>query len=632
MTLSTETKMERIDATHYRVTVPTDVPRNWFYTKVTNPAGKYSKILSIKDETNNRPLDPANFWTSDYTMKDGIDPLLDYRLHIADIVSGKGTNTYIVEYEPIPEVRLDVESIKTVPGDEQIAEVPIEELTVTFNKDIDPATFTRDDIVVRYEGKTLNNELPISAQDETTKRVFKLNTSSLNENGYYVLQVKTDNITDTEGYQGAEGKMVRWMLFKDGLVHYNVDVYPLATYGNVECIEDEDPEALAAAKRGVLRTGAKTGNMSGSQKYGRGVTFKAMPNEGYKFAYWKDNATGEILSTDANYHVEARSTLDISAVFEANTYKVTVTCNEDGGTMDVASGLYEYGTQLTLDAKPNEGYRLDGYKVNGETIETSDPYELTVEGLTNIEVLFHDLTPVDIFLDERKDYKKPIDYVSTASLANGTNVKLYRSFLKGAWNTICLPCAIDDPEKVFGAGTEVARLVGMTPTSLTFEKVTKMEANIPYIIKPTVINNAAYANVASPTVLYDLGLQELMDYEGEHPTDTHDGVSFIGAYSVYNVPANEGYYYISGNKFYYMDVAVPTTRYRGYFHSERHNALMLSLGFGGESTNIENIYILPEGASDIYDLTGKKVRSEGESLEGLKPGVYITRNKKFVVK
>ena len=319
-------------------------------------------------------------------------------------------------------------------------------------------------------------------------------------------------------------------------------------------------------------------------------------------------------------------------MFEANTYKVTVTCNEDGGTMDVASGLYEYGTQLTLDAKPNEGYRLDGYKVNGETIETSDPYELTVEGLTNIEVLFHDLTPVDIFLDERKDYQKPIDYVSTASLANGTNVKLYRSFLKGAWNTICLPCAIDDPEKVFGAGTEVARLVGMTPTSLTFEKVTKMEANIPYIIKPTVINNAAYANVASPTVLYDLGLQELMDYEGEHPTDTHDGVSFIGAYSVYNVPANEGYYYISGNKFYYMDVAVPTTRYRGYFHSERHNALMLSLGFGGESTNIENIYILPEGASDIYDLTGKKVRSEGESLEGLKPGVYITRNKKFVVK
>ncbi len=632
VTLSTETKMERIDATHYRVTVPTDVPRNWFYTKVTNPAGKYSKILSITDETHNRPLDPANFWTSDYTMKDGIDPLLDYRLHIADIVSGKGTNTYIVEYEPIPEVRLDVESIKTVPGDEQIAEEPIEELTVTFNKDIDPATFTRDDIVVRYEGKTLNNELPISAQDETTKRVFKLNTSSLNENGYYVLQVKTDNITDTEGYQGAEGKMVRWMLFKDGLVHYNVDVYPLATYGKVECVADEDPEAPAAAKRGVLRTGAKTGNMSGAQKYGRGVTFKAMPNEGYKFAYWKDNTTGEILSTDANYHVEARSTLDISAVFEANTYKVTVTCNEDGGTMDVASGLYEYGTQLTLDAKPNEGYRLDGYKVNGETIETSDPYELTVKELTNIEVLFHDLTPVDIFLDERKDYQKPIDYVSTASLANGTNVKLYRSFLKGAWNTICLPCAIDDPEKVFGAGTEVAQLVGMTPTSLTFEKVTKMEANIPYIIKPTVINNAAYANVASPTVLYDLGLQELMDYEGEHPTDTHNGVSFIGAYSVYNVPANEGYYYISGNKFYYMDVAVPTTRYRGYFHSERHNALMLNLDFGGESTNIENIYILPEGASDIYDLTGKKVRSEGESLEGLKPGVYITRNKKFVVK
>ena len=44
-------------------------------------------------------------------MKDGIDPQLDYRLHIADIVSGKGTNKYIVEFEPIPELRLDVKSI-----------------------------------------------------------------------------------------------------------------------------------------------------------------------------------------------------------------------------------------------------------------------------------------------------------------------------------------------------------------------------------------------------------------------------------------------------------------------------------------------------------------------------------------
>lgn len=632
VTLSGETRMERIDATHYRVTVPTDVPRNWFYTAVANPAGKYAKILSITDETNNRKLDAANFWTTDYTMKDGIDPQLDYRLHIADIVSGKGTNKYIVEFEPIPELRLDVKSITTVPADDQIAEKPIEELTVEFNKDIKPETFTREDIVVRHEGKLYSGDIAIAPKDEATKRVFNLNTSGLSENGYYVLQVKTDNITDAENYQGAEGKMVRWMLFKDGLVHYNVHVLPLAEWGSVECVKDAPTETpAAAAKRAMKKAEANSGQLA----YGGGMTFKATPSKGYKFVCWKDNATDEVLSNNAEYHVEARNTLDISAVFEAETYKVTVKCDADGGTMDVASGLYEYGTKLTLDAKPNEGYRLDGYKLNGVQTETAAPYELTVEGPTEVEVLFHDLSPVDVILDERKDYQRPVEYVSAASLENGTNVKLYRSFLKEAWNTICLPCAVENPEEVFGAGTQVAQLAGMTPTSLTFEYVEKMEANTPYIIKPTAVNNAAYANVASPTVLYDLGMRTLKDLpEGkERPTyETKSGVSFIGAYRVENLPANEGYYYISGNKFYYIDVPVPTTRYRGFFHSDVHNGAMLSLAFGGGTTNIEDVYFLPAGSGDIYDLTGKKVRSSGESLDGLKPGVYITQNKKFVVK
>lgn len=631
-TLSEETRMERIDNTHYRVTVPTNMPRNWFYTAVANPAGKYAKILSITDETNNRPLDAANFWTTDYTMKDGIDPQLDYRLHIADIVSGKGTNTYIVEFEPIPELRLDVKSITTVPADNQIAEKPIDELTVEFNKDIKPETFTRDDIVVRHEGKLFSGDIAITPKDEATKRVFKLNTSGLSENGYYVLQVKTDNITDAENYLGAEGKMVRWMLFKDGLVHYNVHVLPLAEWGSVECVKDAPAETPAAsAKRGMKKAEANSGQLA----YGGGMTFKAKPSKGYKFVCWKDNATGEVLSKDAEYHVEARNTLDISAVFEAETYKVTVKCDADGGTMDVASGVYEYGTKLTLDAKPNEGYRLDGYKLNGEQTATADPYELTVEGQTEVEVVFHDLSPVDVILDERKDYQRPVEYVSAASLQNGTNVKLYRSFLKEAWNTICLPCAVENPEEVFGAGTQVAQLAGMTSTSLTFEYVEKMDANTPYIIKPTAVNNAAYANVASPTVLYDLGMRTLEDLpEGkERPTyETESGVSFIGAYKVEELPANEGYYYISGNKFYYIDVPVQTTRYRGFFHSDVHNGAMLSLAFGGGTTNIENVYFLPAGAGDIYDLTGKKVRSSGESLDGLKPGVYITKNKKFVVK
>lgn len=41
---------------------------------------------------------------------------------------------------------------------------------------------------------------------------------------------------------------------------------------------------------------------------------------------------------------------------------------------------------------------------------------------------------------------------------------------------------------------------------------------------------------------------------------------------------------------------------------------------------------ITDSRNAVYDLNGVMVRQPGESLSGLKPGVYITRDKKIIIK
>ncbi len=613
--LSDATEIVSLGNSRYRISV-TVPQKEWFYTSVANPAGKYSNIIGITNEDTGEALDAENFWTTDYTMRDGIDPMLDYRLHIADLSTAPGTRHYVVEFEPMPEVRLDVEKIESVPADDQIAEAPITELTVTFNKDINTTTFTRDDIQLRHEGKVQTTDLPIS-QAEGSGRIFKIDTQRLTDNGFYVLQVRTDSIKDTEGFYGAEGKQVRWMLFKDGLVHYNIAIYPSADYGSVSIASDATD---VTGKSVAMLKGETTGTVTGTKAYGSTIVMTAVPTAGHKFSYWKDNATGQILSYDASYETEARNTLNISAVFALEAYKVTVTCNTDEGTVDAASGIYDYGTAIVLDAQPTDGYQLSGYRINDTFVETTEPYTLTVEGQTAIDVVFREISP-SVLLDESRDYMP--------ESLESAKVTLYRTFYKNEWNTICLPCAVPHPEEVFGKGTEVARLTAFDGKMLRFNTVTSMEANVPYLIKPTTINS--YLSTDAPTVLYTLGTTKIEQPDGDTPEDRQSGITFVGTYSPVFMPGNDGNYYIAYNKFYLVDTDdISIGRFRGYFHASGISLSMLSLGVD-ETTYIQDTTITDEDG-DVYNLNGVMVRKKGEPLTGLKPGIYITRNKKFVVK
>ena len=636
-TLTDITTVTPLGDSKWRVSV-TIPQKEWFYTSVADPTGGIAQILSLKNEDTNEELDPQNFWKTQYTMQDGFDPLPENKLHIVAYADGPQTMNFIVEYEPVPDLRLDVVSIQTVPNEDDIAEDPITQLTVTFNKPIDPLTFTRDDIVLRYEGEKQTTALPITQPTETDSTVFHLNTSALSENGYYVLQVKTDNIRDNEGFFGYNGLQVTWMLYKDGLVHYNVGPWPSAAAGTVVVSVNDSP-----------------GSTAGDASFGSTLTVTATPKYGYRFVGWalthsatSGGASGmparrspgsgestipesqlETFSTDPQITVEMNQTQNLVAMFKPEQFRVSVDCDRDAGTINLGTGYYDYGTVVNLEAAANDGYQLLGFVINGSPVDCQNgQYEYTVQGNDNIEVRFKNLSPQSILLQDTKDYVP-----AEVELAN---VKLQRSFRKGTWNTICLPCGVYKPEEVFGTGTLLARLTGVENNVMQFSYVNVMEANIPYLIKPGDLNSSSLADGQTKTSFFDiLGTSVVEPAAGGPIDDTEQGVQFIGSYVAEQVPGRAGYYYISSDQLYYVDDAanVPSGRFRGYFHADGDNLVKrMGISFGGD---IPTLYVdMPVSLNaDIYSLDGVLVRKASEgTARGLKPGIYIMGGQKVRVK
>ena len=112
-----------------------------------------------------------------------------------------------------------------------------------------------------------------------------------------------------------------------------------------------------AATYTVTATANEGGSVEGGGTYDEGATatLTATPAEHYEFTGW----TGDVESTDNPLIVAVNSDMNITANFVKKKYTLTVFVNDENkGTIDVATGSHEYGTEVTLTATPKEGYKL----------------------------------------------------------------------------------------------------------------------------------------------------------------------------------------------------------------------------------------------------------------------------------
>lgn len=198
------------------------------------------------------------------------------------------------------------------------------------------------------------------------------------------------------------------------------------------------------------------------------------------------------------------------------------------------------------------------------------------------------------------------------------------------WNSIVLPFAVSKKQIAaqFGEGTVVAAYkdatVGETSTTLNFEVVEEMQANVPYLIKPAQAGNTyTFQGVAiKPADNLEAG-------EGE--------IKFVGNYENGKQLA-EGDYFIDANRnlFYSANGTETMKAFRAIFVSTAAasaKTMFFSIrGNSGETTGIEDVKTLAGKTFDVYSIDGMLVRKNATSLSGLAKGVYVVNGKKYIAK
>ena len=213
--------------------------------------------------------------------------------------------------------------------------------------------------------------------------------------------------------------------------------------------------------------------------------------------------------------------------------------------------------------------------------------------------------------------------------AKVADVTLNRT-LTTRWNSIVLPFAVNKKQIAaqFGEGTVVAAYkdatIDETSTTLNFEVVEEMQANVPYLIKPTQAGSTyTFEGVAiKPADNLEAG-------EGE--------IKFVGNYENGKQLA-EGDYFIDANRnlFYSANGTETMKAFRAIFVSTAAapaKAMFFSIrGNSGETTGIEDVKTLAGKTFDVYSIDGMLVRKNATNLNGLAKGVYVVNGKKYIAK
>ncbi|MDP2336788.1 MAG: CARDB domain-containing protein [Bacteroidota bacterium] len=184
----------------------------WNYIKFSDPGGGLYKIVSVTREDGQViPLD--NVWQTFVTLPDGKEPVYENMMHFLDVFAATTTQKYIIRFTPKDQNYPQIVRFENVPT--AAVTSPVSSVNVVFQNPIDPTTFNYEDMVLRIQGgaDVMDNTVTVTQLDLTTYKV-DLTTKSVG-NGYYVLTVQTDQISNLTGTKGLVGKQATWTQFID---------------------------------------------------------------------------------------------------------------------------------------------------------------------------------------------------------------------------------------------------------------------------------------------------------------------------------------------------------------------------------------------------------------------------------
>lgn len=205
--------INKLSPTQYQLTVmPSSA--GWSYASLPDPTGGKLRLTGVIRQGDGESLPVDNIWQTWYTLRDGKDPVHEKRLHVVANLPGGG-ETYLLMFEPRPDMELEVERFDNAPLDNEQINYAIKEVSVVFNKPIQHSTFSTDDLSLAWQGEKLDaSRIGIS---QISDKEYNLNMEELtNRSGYYVLTVYTEDIMDTDGFYGSKNQQLTWTQVVDG--------------------------------------------------------------------------------------------------------------------------------------------------------------------------------------------------------------------------------------------------------------------------------------------------------------------------------------------------------------------------------------------------------------------------------
>lgn len=364
-------------------------------------------------------------------------------------------------------------------------------------------------------------------------------------------------------------------------------------------------------------------DMIGDSKYPSGTqnaAFKTKDGKTYAFSYsncmryTNKGSNPDVIQMRKNKEGTGTFT---SPVFDEmpNGYKVnvyygisegndplTITSNEETSATSISNA---YGDK---DRTNGTGYCTSIILANGSS------FTVNVGGSTcyvsKIEIL---PLSAPITLDENAT-----DTNTKIEKNNGKtqDVALTRTLVADKWNTFCVPFDTEiagtalEGATVKAVGTVVGNVINLVDA-------TKIEAGVPYLVMPNTgnIENPTFKGVTiSVTTPVEKGNA---DYK------------FVGTYSP--KPIAEGDFgkiwgVTAKGKLAKINEGTTMKGLRAYFMFPTTTAAA-KLNFDGETTSINNIETEATVNGKVYNLNGQYV---GNSLNGLKKGIYVVNGKKVI--
>lgn len=202
------------------------------------------------------------------------------------------------------------------------------------------------------------------------------------------------------------------------------------------------------------------------------------------------------------------------------------------------------------------------------------------------------------------------------------NVTINRTLVANKWNTLCLPFDVtaEQIKNILKAEGMVREYKDQTADCINFQAAETMTAGLPYLIKPTEeVNGLTFEGVK---ITATEGVAK-----GAEAGSTDENLSICGVLGAKALSTDGSELFLSAaGKFVAPAAATNTMKgFRAYFMSMLGAGAKINID--GETTGINNIETEAAVNGKVYNLNGQYV---GNSLNGLKKGIYVVNGKKVI--